>query len=93
MKSWPTAFNIDSLATSMAKSQQLNRKSRMTINLFVISAKNKDIRNVNLFTLQYIKIVDGLQSDFSWAWKSGKKPSPIKDIIKNKLPNENKDNG
>lgn len=56
--------------------------------LAVTKEKVKLIRKVYLLIPQYISIVVGLKSDLSWAWKSGKKPSPIKEIIKNRFPKE-----
>jgi len=41
----------------------------------------------------YIVKVEGLCYDLSWAWKSGKKPSPTKEQIKKILPIENSESG
>jgi hypothetical protein len=49
----------------------------------------KVIKNVYRLIKQYIYIVVGLYYYLSCAWKSGKNPSPIKEIIKNKFPRDN----
>ncbi len=59
-------------------------------NLPEINAKVNAMIKVYRLIKQYVYIVPGLKSDLSCAWKSGKKPSPINEIIKNKLPSENK---
>lgn len=56
----------------------------------VIIEDVNEIKKVYLFILVYMSIVVGLYYDLIWAWRSGKKPSPIKEIIKNKLPKENR---
>ncbi len=56
--------------------------------LNVTTDSMKAIKNVYRLIKQYIYIVVGLYYDFSCAWKSGKNPSPINEIIKNKFPSD-----
>lgn len=61
--------------------------------LKVNKANKNPMMKVDLLIWQYIYIVEGLYYDFKTAWKSGKKPSPIRDNIKYRFPIENRVNG
>lgn len=68
-------------------------KLSITCALFVNKINNNAIVHVSLLMTAYMVKVEGLCYDLSWAWKSGKKPSPIKEQIKNILPIEKSESG